>query len=74
MAKNFFNRYGVEISDGLGTTEMLHIFLTNLPGANKYGTTGKGVPGYEIKLVGEDGRRRNKARWASFMCAGPPVR
>src|SRR5260221_2766611 len=55
LAKNFFKRYGVEISDGLGTTEMLHIFLTNRPGANKYGTTGKGVPGYEIKLVGEDG-------------------
>jgi benzoate-CoA ligase len=56
VAKNFFKRYGIEISDGLGTTEMLHIFLTNRPGANKYGTTGKVVPGYEIKLVGEDGQ------------------
>jgi benzoate-CoA ligase family protein len=56
VAKNFFKRYGVEISDGLGTTEMLHIFLTNRPGTNKYGTTGKVVPGYEIKLVGEDGQ------------------
>ncbi len=55
VAKNFFARYGVEISDGLGTTEMLHIFLTNRPGQNKYGTTGKGVPGYEIKLMSEDG-------------------
>ncbi len=55
IARAFHERYGVEISDGLGTTEMLHIFLTNKPGDNKYGTTGKAVPGYEIKLVGENG-------------------
>ena len=48
-------KVGTEVIDGIGSTEMLHIFLTNRPGQNKYGTTGKGVPGYEIKLVGEDG-------------------
>jgi benzoate-CoA ligase len=46
---------GVEILDGIGSTEMLHIFLSNSPGQVRYGTTGKAVPGYEIKLVGEDG-------------------
>ena len=56
IAKRFKERYGVEVSDGLGTTEMLHIYLTNSPGATKYGTTGRAVPGYEIKLVGEDGQ------------------
>jgi acyl-CoA synthetase (AMP-forming)/AMP-acid ligase II len=55
IAKRWKERYGVEISDGLGTTEMLHIYLTNAPGATKYGTTGRAVPGYEIKLIGEDG-------------------
>jgi benzoate-CoA ligase len=46
---------GVEILDGIGSTEMLHIFLSNRPGEVRYGTTGKAVPGYDIKLVGEDG-------------------
>ncbi len=71
VAKNFFKRYGVEISDGLGTTEMLHIFLTNRPGANKYGSTGKGVPGYEIKLVGEDGQTAKKGEMGELYVRGP---
>ena len=71
VAKTFFNRYGVEISDGLGTTEMLHIFLTNRPGANKYGTTGKGVPGYEIKLMGEDGQPVKQGEMGELYVRGP---
>ncbi|NOZ85551.1 MAG: benzoate-CoA ligase family protein [Deltaproteobacteria bacterium] len=47
-------RYGVEIIDGIGSTEMLHIFLSNRPGEVKPGSTGKPVPGYEVKLVGDD--------------------
>ena len=62
IAKRFKERYGVEICDGLGTTEMLHIYLTNVPGAHKYGTTGKPVPGYDIKLVGEDGQTGQEGR------------
>ena len=71
VAKNFFKRYGIEISDGLGTTEMLHIFLTNRPGANKYGTTGKGVPGYEIKLVTEDGSTAKPGEMGELYVRGP---
>jgi len=47
--------FGVDIVDGIGSTEMLHIFLSNLPGQVRYGTTGWPVPGYEIALRGEDG-------------------
>ncbi|MBA4262960.1 MAG: benzoate-CoA ligase family protein, partial [Comamonadaceae bacterium] len=47
--------FGVEIIDGIGSTEMLHIFLSNRPGQVRYGTTGKAVPGYEVQLRGEDG-------------------
>ena len=47
--------YGVDVLDGLGSTEMLHIFLSNSPGDVKYGTSGKPVPGYDIRLVGDDG-------------------
>lgn len=49
-------RFGIEIIDGIGSTEMLHIFLSNRPGDIKPGSTGKPVPGYELKLVDEDGQ------------------
>jgi benzoate-CoA ligase family protein len=71
IAKRFLDRYGVEVSDGLGTTEMLHIYLTNRPGANKYGTTGRAVPGYEIKLVGEDGLAVKQGEMGELYVRGP---
>lgn len=48
-------RFGAPILDGLGSTEMLHIFLSNRTDALRYGTSGKAVPGYELKLVDESG-------------------
>ncbi len=48
-------RFGCEIIDGIGSTEMLHIFLSNRPGDVRYGTTGRPVPGYEVELRDEDG-------------------
>lgn len=48
-------RFGCEIIDGIGSTEMLHIFLSNRPGDVRYGTSGKPVPGYEVEIRGEDG-------------------
>jgi benzoate-CoA ligase family protein len=71
IARSWKERYGVEISDGLGTTEMLHIYLTNRPGATKYGTTGKAVPGYEIKIVGEDGNRVKPGEMGELYVRGP---
>ena len=56
VGERFAARFGCEILDGIGSTEMLHIFLSNLPGEVRYGTTGKPVPGYDIELRGEDGR------------------
>ena len=46
---------GVDILDGVGSTEMLHIFLSNSPGDVQYGTSGVAVPGYEVKCVNENG-------------------
>src|SRR5437762_4479815 len=46
---------GVEILDGIGSTEMLHIFISNRPGDVRYGTTGRPVPGYEVRLVDDAG-------------------
>jgi benzoate-CoA ligase family protein len=47
-------RFGIDIIDGIGMTEMLHIFLSNAPGAVRPGTTGVAVPGYDLKLVDEE--------------------
>ncbi len=46
--------FGIDIIDGIGMTEMLHIFLSNAPGAVRPGTTGVAVPGYDLKLLDED--------------------
>jgi benzoate-CoA ligase len=56
IGRRWSERYGVDILDGLGSTEMLHIFLSNRPGDVKYGTSGKPVPGYDIRLVDDDGK------------------
>ena len=48
-------RFGAPILDGLGSTEMLHIFLSNREGDVRYGTSGKAVPGYDLEVVTENG-------------------
>ena len=48
-------RTGTEIIDGVGSTEMLHVFVSNRPGAVRYGTSGVAVAGYELKLLDETG-------------------
>jgi len=48
--------FGVELLDGLGTAEMWHIFVSNLPGAVRPGTLGRVVPGFEIRVCDEEGR------------------
>jgi benzoate-CoA ligase family protein len=49
-------RFGVEIIDGIGTTEILHIFLSNRPGQARPGSSGVPVPGYEATIVDDEGR------------------
>jgi len=49
------SRFGVDILDGVGSTELLHIFLSNAPGDIKYGTSGRPVPGYSVRLVNDAG-------------------
>jgi benzoate-CoA ligase len=62
---------GVDILDGLGSTELLHIFLSNRPDDNRYGTSGKPVAGYEIRLVGEDDLPVAKGEIGELQVAGP---
>jgi benzoate-CoA ligase len=56
LAKRFTAHFGIDVIDGIGSTEMLHIFLSNIPGKVRYGSTGYPVPGYDIELRGDDGR------------------
>jgi benzoate-CoA ligase len=71
IGRRFTERFGVEILDGIGSTEMLHIFLSNRPGEVRYGTTGKPVPGYEIRLLGEDGREVPDGEVGDLHISGP---
>jgi acyl-coenzyme A synthetase/AMP-(fatty) acid ligase len=52
----WLERFGVEIIDGIGSTEMLHIFCSNRPAAVEPGTTGRAVPGYDLRIVDEAGK------------------
>ncbi|WP_298835170.1 benzoate-CoA ligase family protein [uncultured Piscinibacter sp.] len=56
LGERFKAHFGVDIVDGIGSTEMLHIFISNRPDKVRYGTTGWPVPGYEIELRGDDGQ------------------
>jgi benzoate-CoA ligase len=56
LFKRWGDRFGVEILDGIGTTEILHIFLSNRPGRVRPGATGLPVPGYEARIVDEEGQ------------------
>ncbi len=55
LYQRWTSRFGIDILDGIGMTEMLHIFLSNRPGQVRAGTTGVAVPGYDLRVLGEDG-------------------
>jgi len=55
IGRRFSGHFGIEVLDGIGSTEMLHIFLSNRPGDVRHGTTGKPVPGYELRLLDDHG-------------------
>jgi benzoate-CoA ligase len=72
LGKRWTERTGVEILDGIGSTEMLHIFISNRPGDVRYGTTGKPVPGYEVRLVDDQGNVIRKAgELGELQISGP---
>ncbi|MGH7051503.1 MAG: benzoate-CoA ligase family protein [Acetobacteraceae bacterium] len=62
---------GVDILDGLGSTEMLHIFLSNAPGDVQYGTSGREVPGYEVRIVDENGTAVGDGETGELIVSGP---
>ncbi|MGD9923787.1 MAG: benzoate-CoA ligase family protein [Pseudorhodoplanes sp.] len=71
VGRRWSETYGCDILDGIGSTEMLHIFLSNAPGATKYGTTGKPVPGYMLKLIDEHGQPVKPGEMGELLINGP---
>ncbi len=70
----FRDRFGVEVVDGLGTTEALHIFLSNRPGAVRPGSSGVAVPGYRVELRDDFGVRVDApGRPGNLFVAGPSL-
>ena len=71
IGERFTERFGCEIVDGLGSTEMLHIFLSNRPGAVQYGSTGQVVPGYTLRLLDESGAEAKRGEIGDLFVSGP---
>ena len=68
--ERFLERFGVEIIDGIGSTELLHTFIANRRGRVKPGSSGTLVPGYEARIVDEDGRDLPHGEIGNLLIAG----
>ncbi|MEM7224540.1 MAG: benzoate-CoA ligase family protein [Pseudomonadota bacterium] len=71
VGKSWRERFGVDILDGVGSTELLHIFLSNRPGEVRYGRSGRAVPGYDLRLVDEDGQPVPDGEIGELLVRGP---
>jgi benzoate-CoA ligase len=71
IGRRWSDRFGVEILDGLGSTEMLHIFLSNRPGQVRYGTSGVPAPGYEVRLLDDEGNPVAPGEIGELHVSGP---
>ena len=71
VAKRWKAHTGVDILDGIGSTEMTHIFLSNRPVEVRYGSTGKPVPGFELRLLGDDGAPVGPGEVGDLYVSGP---
>ena len=71
IGERFTRHFGCEVVDGLGSTEMLHVFLSNQPGDVRYGTSGRVVPGYRLKLVTESGADAAPGEIGDLYVSGP---
>ena len=71
IGRRWSARIGVDILDGIGSTELLHIFLSNRPGEVRYGTTGRPIPGYALEIVDEEGRPVRRGDVGDLLVSGP---
>jgi benzoate-CoA ligase len=71
MGRRWKERTGVDILEGIGSTEMLHMFISARPGDVRYGATGKPVPGYELRLVDDQGAPVGSGEIGELQVSGP---
>jgi len=71
IGERWTKHFGVDILDGIGSTEMLHIFVSNRPGEVRYGTTGKAVPGYALRVVDDAGNPVKQGEIGELQINGP---
>jgi benzoate-CoA ligase family protein len=71
VGERWVERTGTEVLDGIGSSEMLHIFLSNRRGAVRYGTTGQPVPGYDLELRADGGGPAGDGEEGSLWVRGP---
>ena len=71
VGQRWEQRFGSPILDGVGSTEMLHIFLSNQPGDVNYGCSGRAVPGYRLRLVDIDGQDVATGEIGELLVKGP---
>jgi 4-hydroxybenzoate-CoA ligase len=71
IGEHWRNTVGVDVLDGIGSTELLQTFLSNRPGDIRYGSTGKSVPGYDTKIVDENGRELGVDEIGELIVRGP---
>jgi benzoate-CoA ligase len=71
VGRRWFEHFGVHILDGIGSTEMLHIYLSNRRHDVRYGTTGLPVPGYEVRIVDEAGQPAPQGTGGELHVRGP---
>jgi benzoate-CoA ligase family protein len=70
VLRRWRQRFGLEIIDGIGSTEMLHIYCSNRPGDVHPGTSGRPVPGYELRLLDEDDRPVGRGEVGNLFVKG----
>ncbi|MEM9563925.1 MAG: benzoate-CoA ligase family protein [Actinomycetota bacterium] len=68
--QRFNDRFGVTILDGIGSTELLHIYLSNTPSALRPGTSGVPVPGYEVRVVDDEGNDQPRGEPGQLLVKG----
>jgi len=71
VGRAWTERTGIEIVDGIGSTEMLHIFVSNRPGSVRYGVTGTAVPGYRARLVDDNRQEVALGEVGEMEVSGP---
>jgi 4-hydroxybenzoate-CoA ligase len=71
LGERWSAKVGVDILDGIGSTEMLHIFVSNQPDRLRYGTSGVPVPGYAVRIVDEAGADVPDGESGELLVNGP---